>query len=189
MNQKEALEYWQEIWSKREDAKDHKQLIETLKDDYIDININDIDINDDKIKRIIDEALKKLPNWRASGPEKVYNFFIKKITSLHNKLKNAITEAVKNPETIDESFYTGTTYLLPKKDNASQPEETRPITCLPNIIKLINKVNTELVYETCELNNIISKTQMGTRRRCQGAKEQALINKFVNNKTNHTGSM
>ncbi|KAI2805264.1 hypothetical protein BLOT_004258 [Blomia tropicalis] len=41
---------------------------------------------------------------------------------------------------INEELYMGTTYLVPKKVNADNPADLRPITCLPNIFKLVSKV-------------------------------------------------
>jgi len=110
----------------------------------------------------------------------VYNFFIKKMTALHPKLLSIVYQSVINPELIDDEFYKGITYLLAKKDNATSPVDLRPITCLPNIYKLVSKVVTKLTGEICELNDVISANQMGTKQRCQGAKQQALVNKSLN---------
>lgn len=178
---RETMEYWEKIWERRNDeAKDTKELVETLKGHGL-----EVEISDEKLGKLIKEAIRFLPNWKAAGPDRVYNFFIKKLTTLHNKLIYAICKAVKQPDTIPESFYTGITYLIPKKDNAKAPDELRPITCLPNMYKLISKVNTEILYEACELNNVISNNQMGARRRCLGAKQQALTNKYINERNEH----
>ena len=53
-------------------------------------------------------------------------------------------------------------------------------TCLPNLYKLLNKVVTAMLPEFCEANDVISENQMGTRRECQRAKQQKLLNKVLN---------
>ena len=129
---------------------------------------------------MVDESIRWLPNWKTPGHDQVYNFFIKKMMSLHLKLARLVFDAVMEPSMINEELYMGTTYLVPKKVNVDNPTDLRPITCLPNIFKLISKVVKSIVYEVCELNKVISPNQMGVKSRCQGAKEQALINKALN---------
>src|SRR5699024_9868187 len=48
-----------------------------------------------------------------------------------------------------------------------------------NTVRL-SKVVTTLLYDLCSINNVVSNNQMGTRKGCQGAKQQALLNKAVN---------
>src|SRR5699024_4644013 len=106
--------------------------------------------------------------------------FIKKMHALHGKVAQLVSEAIEDPEVIDESMYVGNTYLVPKVKRAKRGNELRPITCLPNLYKLTSKVVTDLLSDLCTVNEIISPNQMGTRRGCQGAKEQALLNTALN---------
>ena len=62
----------------------------------------------------------------------------------------------------------------------------RPITCLPNLYKLISKLVTSLLSELCEVNETISENQLGIRKKCQGAKQQALLNKNLNRSYNNS---
>ncbi|KAI2795587.1 hypothetical protein BLOT_016634 [Blomia tropicalis] len=167
--------FWQKVWEKNDHPQDHTQLVDHLEP----ANVT-IELNQEKIKELVERFVRYLPNWKAPGHDKVYNFFIKKITSLHTKLSLIVCQVVSDPEQIDEEFYRGITYLIAKKENANSPEDLRPITCLPSIYKLVSKVVAELVNEMCELNGLIADNQMGTKRKCQGAKEQAIINKLIN---------
>ena len=177
IDKSKVLTFWEDIWSNPniDDGQDYQELIETL-----DQNTLEIDLDKEKIKKIAEVSIKNLPNWKAAGPDKVFNFFIKKLCSLHPVLIEAIADAVLNPELICESFYTGNSHLLAKVEVATEPEELRPIMCLPSTLKLVNRVNTDLLYEYCTLNEVMSRNQLGTRRRCQGAKEQILINSALN---------
>lgn len=175
-----TYEFWREVWDREENAEKHENLVETMEP----IALN-IDISEKRIKEMAENVVKYLHNWKAPGHDGVYNFYIKKITSLHQKMYTLIGQCVMNPSMIDEEFYSGVTYLLGKKEHTILPEELRPITCLPNMYKIVSKVVTNLLSEICELNNIISTNQMGTKRRCQGAKQQALINKALNMNNNN----
>uniref|UniRef100_A0A6P6YDL4 Uncharacterized protein LOC113797228 n=1 Tax=Dermatophagoides pteronyssinus TaxID=6956 RepID=A0A6P6YDL4_DERPT len=175
INNYETLEFWQNIWAKEDSEENCEELIDALPTN----NLN-IETTNEKVKEVVEKIIKYLPAWKTPGHDCVHNFFIKKITALHGKLIEIITEAVNDPEKIDPEMYIGTTYLIPKKENASHPKELRPITCLPNIYKLLSKVIQTMISELCDLNDTISSNQMGTRRRCQGAKQQALVNKNLN---------
>lgn len=181
IDKEETLRYWQEVWSVKDNCGVlHEDLQELLNPIH-----TQIDISEDRIKKIIANYIKYLPNWKTPGHDNVYNFFIKKLAALQDKLIQLIYEAISSPETIDDEFYLGTTFLVPKKARTTNPEELRPITCLPNIYKIISKVIANLMEDVLSINGVISSNQMGTRKQCQGAKEQALINKNLNKKYNN----
>ncbi|KAL6120618.1 hypothetical protein NUSPORA_02623 [Nucleospora cyclopteri] len=60
------------------------------------------------------DIIRYRPNWKAAGVDDVYNFFIKRLKSLHQLLyeiiKKIIVEAHKQPNW----FYQGRIYLIPK---------------------------------------------------------------------------
>nr|XP_027204724.1 uncharacterized protein LOC113798392 [Dermatophagoides pteronyssinus] len=174
IDKEQTVEFWRDLWS----GGDEPQYQEMLS--FIEPILLNVDQEDDDLNKIIENTIKHLPSWKTPGHDYVYNFFIKRMTSLHPKLYLLIREAIKNPDMIDIEFYKGTTYLIAKKDNAISPKELRPITCLPNLYKLISKVATTLMGRVCDLNDVLSDNQMGTKKRCQGAKQQALINKNLN---------
>src|SRR5215469_12509902 len=97
-------------------------------------SLKKIEISEEYIYSLI----KKLNNWKAPGPVKVYNFFIKKLSSIHLPIYKAIEKAIREPESVPKSFFIGNTYLIPKGEprNASQ---FRPITCMNNLYKLLTK--------------------------------------------------
>ncbi|OTF71712.1 hypothetical protein BLA29_002093, partial [Euroglyphus maynei] len=171
--------FWRNMWTS-EEAPQYQNMLSFMTPALL-----NMEQDDDNIKKIIEKTIRFLPSWKTPGHDCVYNFFIKKITSLHQKLSSLICEAIRNPDLIDEEFYTGTTFLIAKKDNAKSPNELRPITCLPNLYKLISKIVTTLVGQICDLNDVIADNQMGTKKKCQGAKQQALINKNLNMSNNY----
>ncbi|XP_029656113.1 uncharacterized protein LOC115230004 [Octopus sinensis] len=131
------------------------------------------------IRKKFDEAVTRLSDWKTPGVDKVYNFFIKNCKPIHDCMCRAIEQFTLDPGSIPEWLCTGVTYLIPKVDNPSAPTDYRPITCMPNLYKLMTKVVATEVRNFVEVNGILSENQLGTRRDCQGAKEQALINKCL----------
>ncbi|WP_438544487.1 hypothetical protein [Clostridium sp.] len=52
-----------------------------------------------------DDILKWLPCWKDAGPDRIFNFFIKKIRSIHGPLYNIIKDIYLKNETPEEWFY------------------------------------------------------------------------------------
>ena len=125
------------------------------------------------------EIIKFLPNWKASGCDGIFNFFIKKITSLHQHLYDIIKDLCINEREQQDWFYKGITYLIPK-GTPTNGSDFRPITCMSNLYKLVTKCVTEVITLDVEKRSLLADNQLGTVRRVQGAKEQALLNICIN---------
>ncbi|XP_029655879.1 uncharacterized protein LOC115229710 [Octopus sinensis] len=133
------------------------------------------------IRKKFDEAVLRLPDWKTTGIDKVFNFFIKRCTSLHDCMFNIIEKCIASPDSIPSWLCTGVTYLIPKVLCPASPADYRPITCMPTLYKLMTKLVANEVRGFVEVNGILSENQLGTVRNCQGAKEQALINRCLSN--------
>jgi hypothetical protein len=169
-------DFWRQIWKAEEsDAEEYQELIQLMEPMEL-----QVESGASRMKELIEERVRYLPNWKTPGPDQVYNFFIKRLHSLHQRLVQVITEAIANPELIEKDLYIGNTYLIPKVKRAKEAKELRPITCLPNMYKLLSKVVTTLLTNMCEVNGTISANQLGTKRGHQGAKQQALLSKVIN---------
>lgn len=177
----EMTNYWSKIWSKNNESDETKQIsiIENTKSIY--------EVKNDKInEQHVIEAIGKLANWKTPGIDQVYNFFIKICKPVHATLAEIILDLIKHPSKMPKWLTTGTTYLIPKNSNPQNASEYRPITCLPTLYKLTTKVVAEQLMHFVNMNDILSKNQMGTRRDCQGAKELALLNKNINKRYENT---
>lgn len=177
----ETLEFWRELWRGDDNGeRDHNILVETFEECTV-----GVEIDEPSTIELVKRVVRTTGDWKAPGPDMVYNFFIKRIEAMHERFVQLVVEAVKEPDRIDTSFYQGLTHLLPKVEKASTPDQLRPITCLSNIYKIVSKVVAERLHQICEINEVVSVNQMGTRRRCQGAKELALTNKTLNSDNSH----
>ncbi|MGL4850845.1 MAG: hypothetical protein ACRC28_18320, partial [Clostridium sp.] len=90
------------------------------------------------------EIIKWLPNWKAAGPDGVFNFFIKSISSLHPEIYKVIRNICLASDAQDKWFYKGITHLIPKGTPKSG-KDFRPFTCMSNLYKLTTKCATSII--------------------------------------------
>ena len=84
-----AAAYWSGVWTNRIDTVDHSCLVQQLPP-----AIMSIDLSRERLADIVRQKIAHLPNWKAAGPDRVFNFFIKKLTSLHQCLIVQVVDAV-----------------------------------------------------------------------------------------------
>ena len=129
------------------------------------------------------EIIKWLPCWKAAGPDKIFNFFIKKITTIHKDLYKIIKTICLDNKQPEEWFFREITHLIPKEISQTG-KDYRPITCMSNLYKLTTKCVTAVMQIKVEEKKLISDNQMGTVRKVLGAKEQMLTNIMLNKANN-----
>ena len=66
---------------------------------------------------------------------------------------------IDNIEIAHSSMLEGITYMLPKKPDAYNPSDFRPIVYSPTIHKLLNPVISDEVYAHCKVNKILTEKQ------------------------------
>ncbi|XP_029654503.1 uncharacterized protein LOC115227957 [Octopus sinensis] len=131
-------------------------------------------------EEFIKQTIKWSNDWKTCGCDGVYNFFIKRFDSLHGYLCREVNRIVNKEHIPEDWFYTGVTYMIPKKEVCENPRDLRPITCMPALYKLVTKCVNIKLSDYVDAFGLVSENQLGTRRQCQGAKEQALINQCIN---------
>ncbi|KAL6120577.1 hypothetical protein NUSPORA_02671 [Nucleospora cyclopteri] len=125
------------------------------------------------------DIIRYLPNWKAAGVDGVNNFFIKRIKSLHQPLYEIIKGIIVEAHEQLSWFYQGLTYLM-TKGTPSKGSDFRPITCMSNLYKLTTKCVTQVMQLGVKKRKLLAENQLGTVRKVQGAKEQALLNLALN---------
>ena len=55
-------------------------------------------------------------NWKSPGPDKVYGFWLKRVTRLHIDLTHNYNLLVQNPDSVPDWLPQETTTLIPKND-------------------------------------------------------------------------
>ena len=97
----EMVTFWSKVWEKQDTQDCFDDLIEGQ---------NILAEQTDEIMNIgkkLVEIVERLPNWKTPGVDKLYNFFIKRCTALHDYLTEIVGETVRYAEGVPRWFYTG----------------------------------------------------------------------------------
>ena len=62
----------------------------------------------------VEFSLKKSHKWKSPGLDKLPNFRLNILTSIHKVLTHTLSQTIKNQEKFPEWLAKGITYLLPK---------------------------------------------------------------------------
>ena len=85
--------------------------------------------------------VRKLPNWKAPGPDGVQSYWLENVPSLHDRIVRQMSDMINNTKNIPDWLTKGRIVLCqndPQKGNAV--DNFRPISCLPFIWKLMTDI-------------------------------------------------
>ena len=90
---KESKEFWEGIWSEQ---KKHKEDAEWLKE------IKDVSRPQQEEMHITTEKVynqcRKVPNWKAPGPDGIHGFWLKKLPAYHQTIAEQLEKIVNGEE-------------------------------------------------------------------------------------------
>ena len=172
----ESEQFWSNILGNEvQDNKDAEWLKE-LKDECGETRQDDIVID---FAMVTAEA-KKILNWKAPGPHGVQGYWIKKLTSLHDRIAEQMNEMVYSRVPIPAWMTTGRTVLCQKDPHKGNVVDNyRTISCLPLMWKLMTGVIADSKYKMLEESDILPTEQKGCRKKSRGTKDQLLIDKMI----------
>ena len=111
--------FWGPIW--QEPAKENLDVewIHEVRD-ALDHSIPDNENSVDSVpitNHVVYQCFKSKRNWVAPGKDKITNFLLKKITSIHDKLAITINRFINDGMQIPRWLVEGRTVLIPKTEN------------------------------------------------------------------------
>lgn len=175
-NADESRKFWSDIWDNRKQHNKRAEWLEELRNNKSSVLQNDIEIT----VRMVKQQMMKIPNWKAPGPNGVQGFWIKKLTSLHERIATQLNDLITNVKEVPLWMTTGKTVLCqkdPAKGNAV--DNYRPISCLSLMWKLMTGIISETVYMFLDENEILPEEQKGCKRSSRGTKDQLLVDKTI----------
>ena len=139
----EVEQFWSEIW---ENDKSHNEAAEWIRKQE-ELHKQ----RENQPWRAIDadevtHAIKKSSNWKSPRKDKVTNFWLKQLVSIHEDMSKTYTNIIENPEETPERLTEGLAYLLPKTKETTNLKIYRPITCLPKMYKILTSIIAEITY-------------------------------------------
>ena len=150
--------------------------------------LNDIEENLGTIRKqetltvteaMVEKEIKKIPNWKAPGPDGVHDYWFKSIKAVRSVFAPLLNETLQSGN-VPECLPSGKTVLIVKdKDKVNKVTNFRPFTCLPMMWKLLTGVISEEMYKYLDEEKLLPNEQRGCRRQKRGTKDQLLIDKIV----------
>ena len=137
--------------------------------------MNKLLISQEDIKRKLDES----GSFKSPGLDKVPNFWLRKLNSLHPRYVSVFNKILDGTEVTPEWLTEGRTTLLPKSKETHRPNKYRPICCLSTTYKLLAGLVADAIYMHLDRGNYLEEEQKGCIRNRLGTKDQLLINKTV----------
>ena len=172
----ESKKFWSEIWSIEKEHNRQAEWLQDLKREQNNVVMGDMEITEEMVKK----QSRKIPNWKAPGRDGVQGYWIKQLSSLHERIANQLSEIMKGTNRLPEWMVYGRTVLCQKDPVKGRAVDNfRPITCLPLMWKLLTGMIAEEMYSFLEREKILPDEQKGGRKRSRGTKDQLLIDKTV----------
>ena len=174
----EVINFWINLWCKTDtgnpDAEwlvEYTRLFENeIPDVYTgDINLESIDIT---------KAIKKKRNWSAPGPDLIVNFWLKRLSSLHETIRVLFMNIINGMCDVERWYCSGRTRLL-EKPGLWKFDNTRPITCTNNMYKWFTSVLQNIYNDHKNNHGIMQMDQRGAKEKCSGTLENLLIDDMV----------
>ena len=175
-NAEKSKQFWSNIWGNEKECERNAERLRELRAERDNMKQNDINITTE----MINEQVKKIPNWKSPGPDGVQGYCLKKLTALYECIAKRMDNTISSPEDIPKWMTLSKTLLCqkdPSKGNAA--DNYRPMSCLPVMWKLMTETIAESIYNFLEANDKLSAEQKGSEKKSSEAKDELLIDKMI----------
>ena len=154
-NAEECTKFWGDIWGVR---KEHNREIERSEERE---KVNErpqerVSMRVEKIRK----QCRKIPNWKAPGRDGAQGYWIKNLSSLHQRVSPQMNRILMGEDDLPQWMTHGRTVLCqkdPRKGNTA--DNYRPITCLSLMWKLLTGVIAEEMYNYLEREKFFQKNK------------------------------
>ena len=128
---------------------------------------------------MVEKQIKKIPYWKAPGPDGVHGYWFKSIKAIRPVLATLLNKALQSGN-VPERLTSGKTVVIVKdKDKGNEMTNLCPITCLPIMWKLLTGIISEGMYKHLDEGKVLPDDQKGCRRQKPGTKDLLIIDKIV----------
>ena len=125
----ETRSFWSSLWENPVEHNTQAEWLKEIKEEMTRLNRRQEDIEIDEVK--LKEQLKRIPNWKAPGPDGVQGFWIKNLLGIHNRIAEQLNEVIRTG-VVPTWMTTGRTILCIKDSSRGNAADNyRPISFLP----------------------------------------------------------
>lgn len=172
----EAKTFWNGIWGQQ---KKHNKDAEWLKDYKEECARKE---KQEKITITMEKMMKnlrKMPNWKAPGPDMVQGFWLKNFKSMHSGLVGYLQGCLNTGITPDWMTKGRTPLIQKDRAKGNVASNYRPITCLPLVWKLLTGIIADEMYTFLDTKIGLPEEQKGCRKKSKGCHDQLFINRMI----------
>ena len=124
------------------------------------------------------DCIKKKKNWSSPGPDKIVNFWWKKLPAVLSIIFKTFFNIINQHAQVERWFCRGRTGLIPKDSEWAIPNQ-RPITCLNNMYKWFTAVIDMKVNQHLEHYKLMQTDQRGACKGVSGTVDNLLVDDMV----------
>ena len=160
-NEEESRKFWSEIWDNPVEHNDDAEWLREIETESIGVN------KQDDVKITAQDVRKqagKIPNWKAAGPDGVQGYWLKNLSSLHDRIACQLNAVVEKGDVPAWLTYGRTVSCVKDRSKRNAASNFRPISCLPLMWKLLTGMLSEQLYEHVDINDMLPSEQKGCRK-------------------------
>ena len=136
---------------------------------------NSVKITKDDVKR----KLKSMPDWKGARPDKIQGFWLKSFTVVHGVLATVLNECIEVGDVPGWLVEGRTIFVMKDSKNGTEVGNYRPTACINLIWKLLTGIISDKTNDHLDKNRLLPEEQKGSRRKCQGTKDQLAIDRYI----------
>lgn len=147
-----------------------------------DIEAKDIPQNRERIRvspQLFNNVIKKAKSFTAPGPDGVRNFWLKKLPSVKEALREMVESTLNGDIQIPPAMVQGRTTLVWKGNHSENPSEYRPIACLCTMYKACTGVVAVLLEKHCGTYDLLPPMQRAMRKGVWGTVDCVLLDEAI----------
>ena len=132
---------------------------------------------------LLKKTLKKISNWKKPGHDGIHGFWLKKFTSIHDRLALEMNRRLQDAQVPDWMTKGKTTLIQKDPSKGNAPYNYRPITCLPMMWKILTAQIREEIYYSLTRHRLFPDEQKGCCKGSRGTAELLYIDQHILNES------
>ena len=132
---------------------------------------------------LLKTTLKRISNGKTPDHDGIHGFWSKKFTSIHGRQALEINKCLQGAKVPKRMTKGNTTLIQKDTSKGTDPNDYRPITCLPMMWKILTAQIREKIYYSLTSRGLFPDEQKGLRKGSRGTTELLYINQHFLNET------
>ena len=132
---------------------------------------------------LLKTTLKIISSWKTQGHDGIHGFWFKKFTSIHGRVALEMNRCLQGAQ-VPEWMTKGMTTLNQKDPSKGiAPNNYRPITCLPMMLKILTAQIREKIYYSLTSHRLFPDEQRRCHKGSRGTAELLYMDQYILNES------